>query len=732
MKRRSPSPRLTLSVGLLALGLSSGAEPASAQAVRTEVAEVRFEGNRAFPSDSLGRAIVTRETECRSAVFQPFCWFGADFAVQRAFLPRREFALDQIRLKVFYQQRGYREAAVDTATAVREDGSVVVTFRVDEGRPVLVDSLEFLGAEDVADPDLLQALPLRRGDPLSTIALDATRDTLIGRLADQGYARAEVLRSFRIASADPYSAGVTLDMAPGPRSRYGHIEVEGQENLTESTVLRTLQFRGGDVYRASQLREAQGRLFGLEIIRSASVTPDFTGTDSVIPVAVRIQEGDPRRLRFGGGWSSSECLDTEARWVHRNFLGGGRRLQLRGRVSNILASNFQDLLCPQAGEDAFASHNWIASADFVQPWIFSTRNAFQASLFGERQSLPDVFIRRAVGLSLALTRNIGPRTPLTLSYRPELSRLEAADILLCTSFLLCTPQDIAVLQGDNWLAPVGLAFSRNVTNNVLNPSRGYALLMDLEHAESWTGSEFPYTRLQAEYARYARIPGGGVFAARIRGGWVSAGAFDALLNRDGDVDIVHPQKRFFAGGANSVRGYAQSRLGPRVLTADVRTLLAPVSEGGAGCLPGEVLDLTCDASPLGDDAFRARPTGGTTVLEGNVEARFPLSPTFQGAVFADFGQVWDTGADRSLENIRATPGFGIRYLSPIGPLRVDLAYRPYGGEALPVVTNSITLTSTGWESNESLVALGTPVLFDDSPATSLRRWQFHISIGQAF
>lgn len=728
MRNRSPSLRWFRGVGAPLILLLGAVRPLGAQVTRTEVAEVRFEGNEAFPSDSLARAIVTRQTECRSAVLQPFCWFGASFAIHRAYFPRREFPLDQIRLRVFYQQRGYREAAIDTATAVREDGSMVVTFLVEEGRPVLVDSIEFFGAEDLEVSDLLEGLPLRPGDPLSTIALDASRDTLIVRLANQGYARAEVLRSFRIATADPYSAHVTLDVAAGPESRYGHISVEGTENLTESTVLRTLQFRGGDRYRASQLQEAQGRLYGLEIIRSASVTPDFTGPDSVIPVAVRIQEGDLRRVRVGAGWSNSECLDTEARWVHRNFMGGGRRLQVRARVSNILAQSFQDLLCPQGAPGPFAAHNWIASVDFAQPWVFSTRNAFQASLFGERQSLPDVFIRRAVGLSLSLTRSIGPRTPLTLSYRPELSRLEAADILLCTTFLLCTPQDIAVLQGDNWLAPVGLAFSRNVTNNVLNPSRGYALLMDVEHAEAWTGSSFPYTRLQAEYTRYARIPRV-IVAGRVRGGWVSAGAFDALLNREGDVDIVHPQKRFFAGGANSVRGYAQSRLGPRVLTADVRTLLDPE---GAGCLPEEIIDLTCDASPLEDGAFRSRPTGGTTVLEANVEARFAISATLQGALFTDFGQVWETGANRSLGDIRVTPGFGVRYLSPIGPLRVDLAYRPYGGDALPVVTNAIILTSDGWEVNESLVALRNPVLFDDSPATSLHRWQLHISIGQAF
>ena len=743
--------------GATLLMLAGAIAPArlASQAGRPEVTAVRFRGSRAFPPDSLARAIVTRQTECRSAVFQPLCWAGVDFAIQRAYLPRQEFQLDPIRLKVWYQQRGYRDANIDTETSIGGEGRVSVTFLVEEGAPVRVDSVEYVGLEGLPVAELLRDLPLRVGGALSMIAMDAARDTLTARLTNQGYARAEVLRSFRIARADPHSAVVTFDVATGPLGRYGHVSVEGTQALTESTVLRTIQFRSGDVYRASQLQDAQARLFGLEIIRSATVTPDFqTGADSVIPVGVRVQEGDLRRVRAGSGWSSAECLDVDSRWVHRNFLGGGRRLQVRGRVSNILARDFRALLCPQQrGGDAFTALNWIASVDFVQPWIFSTRNAFQASLYGERQSVPDVFVREAVGSSFALTRNIGPRTPLTLSLRPELSRLDAAEILFCTSFLVCTPEDISVLQGANWLSPVGLTFTRNATNNVLNPSRGYTMLVDMEYGDRWTGSDFAYVRVQGDVARFERISEASVLAARVRLGWVRAGAFHPGLSREGEIDIVHPQKRFYAGGANSVRGYAQSRLGPRVLTTDVENLLQPRSAdpakpGGAGCRPESVVDLSCDASPLLDAGFQTRPTGGTTVMEGSLEARFPLSPTFQGALFTDVGQVWDTGTDVAAEALRVTPGFGIRYLSPIGPLRVDLAYRTSGGEPLTVITKGLRPWVAGtdrpldrievggtpipWVTSRALAALTPKVMYDDSKPTSLRRWQLHISIGQAF
>jgi outer membrane protein assembly factor BamA len=743
-----------LRVGLGALLAVVGAAPAAAQGVgQTEVRNVRFVGNASFPSDSLARAIVTRQTECRSAVFAPFCWLGADFAIQRAYLSRRELPLDQLRLRVWYQRRGYREAAVDTATATNSDGSVDVTFRIQEGAPVLVDSIAFEGVDAFRGEGLLENLPIRKGYRLSTISLDAARDTLISRFANRGYARVDVLRSFFIPSADPHRARVTYDVAPGPRSRYGHISVEGNQDLSESTVLRTIQFRAGDLYRVNQLQEAQARLFGLEIIRSASVTPDFdTGPDSIIPVAVQIREGQPHRVRSGAGWSSSECLDVDSRWVSRNFMGGGRRLQIRGRVSNILAQNYKPLLCWQSGQGPFGQLNWIASADFTQPWIFSTRNSFQASLYGERQSLPGVFVRKAVGLSLSLTRSVGPRTPLTLSYHPELSRLDAAEVLFCTNFLVCRPQDIGILAGANWLAPIGLSFTRNVSNNVLNPSRGYALSLDVEQASKLTGSNFTYTRVQGELDRYVRINSSAVLAARVRAGWVHAGSFEGLTNQDANADIVHPQKRFYAGGANSVRGYPQSRLGPRVLTTDVKNLLRPdtAQAGGAGCTPESIMDLSCDANAgnLTDGAFQSRPTGGTRVAEGNLEFRFALTSSFQGALFTDFGQVWDARTPITLSSVRVTPGLGIRYLSPIGPLRVDLAYRTAGGERLAVVTNQVRPWVEGQDDpSDRIVIGGDPIpyvetqtlgiltprrLFEDVSPSSIRRWQIHISIGQAF
>ena len=762
-----------LPVVLLGLG-SIAAIPAgvSAQIFGPEVGSVEFIGNETFPRDSLAPAIATSQTECRSWFMEPFCaLFG--WGERRAELRERDVTLDVQRLERWYQLRGFSEVDVESETEVLVGGAergervrwsasgrppqreplpedpvgvATVRFTIDEGRPILADSIRYVSPEGFVLGDLLDDLPIAPGDLWSTLALDATRDTLIRRLRNRGYPYADVLRQTRLPRDATYSAQVTFEIEPGAEARYGDIRIEGIDQLDEQTVLQTLPFRTGDPYRLDQLFDAQARLFGLEIVRNASVEGDTivireqSVPDSIVPLFVQVSEGDPYRMRGGVGLNNAECFNTEARWTSRNFFGGGRVFQLRGRLANILSEDFG--ACTETGEGEFADLTWLAAVEFSQPWIFSTRNSFNASVFAERQSLPDIFIRRAFGLDLALVRAIGPRTPLTLSYRPELSQLSAAEVLLCTGFLVCRRDDLDVLTGVQRIAPVGINLIRDLANSLLNPTEGYRLVVDLEHAGKWTGSEYRYNRAVAEGTWYSRVTGSSVVGARIRGGWVGWGEFSG---GDEAIDIIHPQRRFYAGGANSVRGFGQSRLGPRVLAVDnpVR-LMQSESVGGAGCAPAELAALQCDASALDTRFIVSRPIGGTRVLEGNLELRFGLGAALEFVTFGDVGQVWGGDQKIDLANLEFTPGVGVRYLSPVGPIRVDVGYSFRGNEALSVVTDQIEevtgpcldcLVVDGlqipYRATGELSVLSTPILFGED-GDFWRRLQLHVSIGQAF
>ena len=686
-----------------------------------EVTSVVFEGAETFHHDSLRAAIVNRATGCRDPLFRflAVCLLG--FARDRHELQRTELDADALRLRLYYYERGFRAASVDARVDSVAPGAVRLVFRVAEREPVRVRSLTFPGAAP-EHRALLDALPLRTGEPLNLMLYEATRDTVRARLRNRGYARADVLVGYAIAADSPYVARVEYELLPGEPARFGPVHVLGVQRVDTALVRRVLAFEPGDPYRESALLQSRRNLFALELFRHADVRERLdAGGDTTVPVIVQVSEGTTQRVRVGAGLNSADCLNAESRWLSRNFFGGARRMELRARLANVLAEQVGGFPCAGAGSGIYDDLTGSIALDFAQPWFFGPAHSVGAGLFAERQSVTDVFVRTARGAQVSLLRAPGERSTFTLSYRPALTELDAADDVFCANFVFCDASDIRVLREPHWLAPVTLAFVRDRSNAVFAPTRGYILRLEAENASTLSGSEFSYTRLLGELSVYRDVGGGAVLAARLRPGWARAG--------DGDGLGLHPQKRFFAGGPNSVRGFAQYRLGPKVLSVDAATLLADTTGGRAPCAPAGINDGSCDAQGVADALFDVRPVGGNALLEGNVELRLPLAFRRVGAAaFLDFGQVWSDAGAAHPADVVFTPGLGVRIFSPAGPIRVDLGYNAGGAERVPVITTEV---DEAGNRTGRLRTLDQPVDWqrDDS---LLDRLQLHFSIGQAF
>jgi outer membrane protein assembly factor BamA len=330
----------------------------------------------------------------------------------------------------------------------------------------------------------------------------------------------------------------------------------------------------------------------------------------------------------------------------------------------------------------------------------------------------------------------------TVSYNLERTRVEAGEIYFCVNFGVCHATTIASLRQPLRLAPVELTLLASRLEQPLNPVSGYMARVDLEHASEFTASQYAYSRVSGQVIRHFEV-GPGVVATRVRAGWVRSGG--------GDTDVLHPRKRFFAGGQRSVRGYAENQLGPRILTVPAEALIAGPEgpdgpdpgedgpnggdgDGGGdapvGCTEASVRDGTCDPSALSDDAFVPRPLGGDAVIEGTVEYRFPIFG-LGAAFFVDAGWVGARELEVAARNRSAiTPGFGVRYTSPVGLIRLDLGIRPTLVEELPVVTRV--------PGENDLVTLAMLRRYDPVGASGgffrqvFQRMVLHLSIGEAF
>ena len=219
-----------------------------------------------------------------------------------------------------------------------------------------------------------------------------------------------------------------------------------------------------------------------------------------------------------------------------------------------------------------------------------------------------------------------------------------------------------------------------------------------------------------------------VLAGHFRIGWVRAiESPSEALGVESDAALLHPRKRFYAGGSRSVRGYGENQLGPRVLTIPSSRL----REEDPDC--AEPIDIrTCDPNVNGIDRldFETRPLGGNFLAEVSGEIRFPLWKQLYGAGFIDAGYVSQrTNPDLPRRRASITPGFGVRYRSPVGPIRVDLGINPGLRESIPVITETVV------NGERRLVRLNEPRLFKPVGRGAwgvLDRLVLHLSIGEAF
>jgi outer membrane protein insertion porin family/translocation and assembly module TamA len=404
-------------------------------------------------------------------------------------------------------------------------------------------------------------------------------------------------------------------------------------------------------------------------------------------------------------------------------------------------------------QSRYFSPTYQVGADVTQRWFGNPRNTLGTGGFLRRRSSPGVFVDRGYGGNVSFTRDLTPRTPASLSYVFEINRVEAGSVYFCVNYGVCDAPTISALGGQQRLSPALLSFRQNNTDSPLSPTRGTRMRAEIEHASRATLSDFRYNRAYGESSAYRRIGfRRAVLAARARLGWVDAlsGTNAAVgVESSGSLDaggeVLHPRTRFYAGGSQSVRGYGENQLGPRVLTIDPGKLLRAdtLADPTSPCRPGasNAAAGDCVNRPgLSDDDFVPRPVGGTMLVEGSVEARIPVWGPVTAAVFVDGALL----GERSLSSIgegtgAVTPGVGVRYISPVGPIRVDIGYRPRTTEALPVITQ------VGTAGNRGLVDLSQ---LDQTSGCGgqarrgcrvysggegfLRRLTLHLSIGEAF
>lgn len=689
-------PRRASALLLLAWGCSHTELPARGPIITS----LAIEGNDALSDGTIEEKIVTESTG----------WWP--FATAKHFDPVT-WQKDRKRIERLYASRGYYHAKV-TATQVPPDtardasATVELEVTVDEGPrattlPLVIEGTDALDSE--ARKKLGKRLPLKEGKPFVEARWAETKEQLEERLRRLGHAQASV-NGLALVHLDRNRVDARVWLRPGPVYHFGDIELEQLRGpITGSWIREQVRLAApeGALVTPEALDEAQKRVFAMGVFSRAEVeagAPDpKTGR---LPLRVRTATAPFHHLRLGGGAGFDQVRNEVrllASWSDANFRGGLRLLRLRALVGWAF---LPDIFANVGGTaDPAARNGPIArvNADFEQPRLFGAP-AWKLALRAEAErQMQEAFTALSMRAGPEVIWQLRSDLRLTLGYTLDVTQLETLSEIppLFAGTILGCPEgrDRCVL----WLSYLTQRLTFDRRDNPLAPRRGMYLDFALQEAGGPLAGTYTYLRVLADVRGYVSF-GPLTLAARAQAG--------SLLPASGDADDTPILQRLYAGGGMSMRGFGYRRLSP--LAA--------------------VLPTNAERSP---QALQTLSVGGNGLAVGNLESRLGVGSSTLLAAFYDVGAVTrDSWASNVFDSLFHAVGFGVRFLTPVGAIRLDLARRFPGAQRDVDLAATLPGGVPRFVENTSCFGFGGG---SAGPGEVLLRdglCQFHLSIGEAF
>jgi outer membrane protein assembly complex protein YaeT len=605
-------------------------------------------------------------------------------------------------MRNLYLSRGFTRAAIKRNDAVlppedprSPERSVDVTLAIAEGPRTVVRTVAFSGAAAVPEERLRSLVPMTPGRPYAESDVLTGRDVLELEYRNLGY-DAVVIRPDISFADDDTQADVTFHVTEGQRSVVDHIIVLGNERTSEETIRRELLLAEGQPLGYAGLIESRARVMALGLFTSVQIDPaPQAGATGGRDVIVRVQEAPPNTIGFGGGLEGGYLLRptgeggvAEERFElaprgffeigRRNLWGKNREVNLFTRVSlksrDLVLDEAGERLPDEARKSDVGFNEYRVIGTFREPRAFgSFADVLVTGIVEQAKRSSFNFSRRIV------RAEAGTRLPRQYSAagRYSFERTELFDEIFTEEEKPLIDRLFPQVR----LSKVAGSLIHDTRDDPIDTSRGTLFVIDADLAARAIGSEVGFVKTYLQGFAFRQLPTSRRIVAAFAGRIGAAHGFprevprvdedgDPVVGPDGEQEVSIVQdlpasERFFAGGDTSVRGFSLDRLG------NERTI-----------------------TPTGF------PTGGNSVVVLSGELRVTMFGPLQVVGFVDAGNVFPGAADLDLTDLRPAAGGGLRYRSPVGPVRFDLGFNLDPRELVP--------------------------------GTRERRTVFHISLGQAF
>jgi len=542
-----------------------------------------------------------------------------------------------------------------------------VEIEVREGRRTRIRTVEFPGATALDPAALLPASSVAPGRPLSERQVEERRLQLRSLYGRHGYLYATVRAEVERPPDEPTRARVRFHVAEGPQVKVGRILVQGNTRTRRVVFDETLGLQEGSVLGSAELAASQQELMRLGLFRTAVVRPlEPEVAEPVKDLVVEVHERPSRTLELGGGISIADGPRAFSELTQRNILGRNLQASLRGRV-NYQVFRDEVLEMPvEEGLERFVDLGFAYPRLYGLPIELGTR----LDLIHERDIRPAYRVTRysaLTGLDWPMTRRVTAR----VSYELESNWIERAPELddVYASLSRADLQRLRFPNGNTLLGSARPALILNLQDDPVNPHAGVFAKVEADFARNFGGdTSVDFAKVSGTVTGYVPIGQRTTLVLSASGGRV-------FPLREDSVTIA--PKRFYLGGAATIRGFAEDDVVPEDLRDALRSEIADCE--------ALIFHAGCSQSAQFLQQGRAVPsTGGELFLLGRAELRYPIVGNLMGGVFVDAGNLWadPSNFDPANLRLRSAAGTGLRYGTPVGPVALDVGFNLEPDEVL--------------------------------------------------
>lgn len=514
-----------------------------------------------------------------------------------------------------YYDRGYVQVKVkQPLVTLSEDKTLLdVLIEIDEGEQFFVGKVDVAGDLLQDKSELLDAVRVKEGDVFSRKELRTSVFALNDIYADLGYAYVNVSPLTRV-DPETLEINVTFEIEQGVQVRVDRIRISGNTKTRDKVIRRELKLVEGDLYSASKMKESRRRVNNLGFFEEVNITTARGNAPDRMDLDVEVAERATGTFSLGFGYSSVDGLVGQGSISQENFLGRALKLNLAG---------------------SFGGSSTTYQVGLLDPYFLDKNLSLGFDLYNTEREWTD-FTKKTQGGDVKLGLPVGTDTRAFFIYRYEEKEILDVD-----------PQASNIIReqaGTSTLSSIFASLTRDTTDYRLDPSRGSVTEGSVELAG--LGGTEKFAKYILDYRHFVPFKWSTVFSLHGQVGYV---------HEIGGEDIPIDE-RFFLGGINSLRGFNSREVGPK----EPRLEDVPDPDNN------QMVQV-----PSGDFDY----LGGTKSAYFNAELIFPLlkDAGMKGVLFFDTGNAWGE-EEQYFEEMRYSAGAGIRWFSPMGPLRLEWGY----------------------------------------------------------